>query len=170
MPLGFLSAAAFIFFARPNFLSLIAGGVIAILGLLMRAWASGHIRKNAQLAVSGPYAHTRNPLYFGSFLLGLGFCIAAANVFLVLLFAALFLGIYLPVMKTEAADVGKLFPVNYEKYAANVPLFFPRLIAWRGEGAEKKFDFNLYLKYREYRAALGLLAAWSLLFVKATFF
>lgn len=169
MPLGFLSAAAFIFFASPVVWSLIAGGAVAVVGLLIRAWASGHIRKNAALAVSGPYAHTRNPLYLGSFLLGLGFTIAAANVWLVLLFAAWFLGIYIPVMKIEAQDVNKLFPEDYASYSENVPLFFPRLTAWRG-GDEKRFDFNLYLKYREYRAALGLFAALFLLFLKATFF
>lgn len=173
VPLGFLSAAAFIFFASPVVWSLIAGGAVAVVGLLIRAWASGHIRKNSVLAVSGPYAHTRNPLYLGSFLLGLGFTIAAANVWLVLLFAAWFLGIYIPVMKIEAQDVNKLFLDDYASYSANVPLFFPRLTAWRGgdENREaKKFDFNLYLKYREYRAALGLFAALFLLFLKATFF
>ena len=147
---------------------------MAVVGLLIRAWAAGHIRKNAALAVSGPYAHTRNPLYLGSFILGLGFTIAAANVWLILLFAALFLGIYLPVMRIEARDVATLFPADYQAYAGNVPLFVPRIIGWR-EPEEKtpavnKFDFNLYLKYREYRAALGLLAAWGVLFVKAAYF
>jgi protein-S-isoprenylcysteine O-methyltransferase Ste14 len=175
VPLGFLCAAAFIFFAAPEVWSLVAGGAVALLGLLIRAWASGHIRKNAELAVSGPYAHTRNPLYLGSFLLGLGFTIAAVgnhieNVWLVLLFAAWFLGIYIPVMKIEAQDVNKLFPDAYASYSQNVPLFFPRFLPWRGGAEANKFDFNLYLKYREYRAALGLLAALFLLFVKATFF
>lgn len=170
VPFGFLCAAAFVFFARPFFWSLIVGGLIAVVGVLIRAWAAGHIRKNAQLAISGPYSHTRNPLYFGSFLLGLGFTVAAANVWLVLLFAAWFFGIYLSVMKTEAADVSKLFPDDYEDYAANVPLFLPRLTAWAKDGAKKRFDFSLYLKYREYRAGFGLLAAWSLLLAKATFF
>ena len=140
---------------------------------MMRAWAAGHIRKNAALAVSGPYAHTRNPLYLGSFILGLGFTIAAANVWLILLFAGLFLGIYLPVMRIEAGDVAALFPAEYPQYADNVPLLVPRITAWKEETKNplpNKFDFSLYLKYREYRAALGLLAAWGLLFVKAAYF
>ena len=169
MPIGFAAAAIFIFFANPNLRSLIVGGAVAIVGLLIRAWASGHIRKNAELAVGGPYAYTRNPLYVGSFLLGVGFTVAAWNLWLVLLFAALFLGIYLPVMRTEAVDVARLFPADYEKYAANVPLFAPRLFAWRNqnEAARNNFDLALYLKYREYRAALGLAAAWSILLAKA---
>ncbi len=173
VPLSFLCGGAFILLAKPNIWSLLGGGLVAILGLLIRAWAAGHIRKNAVLAISGPYAHTRNPLYLGSFLLSVGFTIAAANVWLILLFAALFLGVYLPVMRIEARDVAALFPDDYQEYAQSVPLFLPRLIAWQNGSSGKtinKFDFSLYLKYREYRAALGLAAALSLLFVKAAFF
>jgi protein-S-isoprenylcysteine O-methyltransferase Ste14 len=173
VPLGFLSGGVFILLAKPNKWSLIIGGSVALIGLMIRGWAAGHIRKNATLAISGPYAHTRNPLYLGSFILGLGFTIAAANVWLILLFAALFLGIYLPVMRIEVRDVASLFPADYQTYASNVPLFVPRISVWRGESESQtmnKFDFSLYLKYREYRAALGLLAAWSLLFVKWAYF
>ena len=106
VPLGFLCGAAFIFFARPTPRALLIGASVSLLGLAVRAWAAGHIRKNAQLATSGPYAFTRNPLYLGSFLLGLGFTIASGRVVLGLLFAALFLGIYLPVMRVEASHYG----------------------------------------------------------------
>ncbi len=70
VPLGFLFGAVFLIFARPERVTLIIGGIIAVVGVLIRAWASGHIRKNQNLAVSGPYAYTRNPLYLGSFVLG----------------------------------------------------------------------------------------------------
>ncbi len=79
MPLGFLFGIIFLIFARPEPVALTIGGIIALGGLLIRAWASGHIRKNENLAVSGPYAYTRNPLYLGSFFLGLGFAIASAD-------------------------------------------------------------------------------------------
>jgi protein-S-isoprenylcysteine O-methyltransferase Ste14 len=175
VPLGFVCGAIFLIAARPVWWSLAAGGAVALIGLLIRAWASGHIRKNAVLADSGPYAHTRNPLYLGSFLLGLGFTVAGANWWLVALFAAWFLGIYVPVMKKEAADLRLIFGADYEKYAAAVPLFLPRLTPFAPKNASDvkpkvKFDPNLYLRYREYRAALGLVAAWSLLFLKATLF
>src|SRR5687768_1547746 len=91
VPLGFVCAAVFLFFARPTPTALAAGAFVSVLGLAIRAWAAGHIRKNAQLATSGPYAFTRNPLYFGSFLLGLGFTIASGRWYLAVLFAALFI-------------------------------------------------------------------------------
>ena len=171
VPLGFLCGAAFIFFARPTPRALLIGASVSVLGLVIRAWAAGHIRKNAQLATSGPYAFTRNPLYFGSFLLGLGFTIASGRLLLGLLFAALFLGIYLPVMRVEASTMGELFGKDFETYKRSVPLFFPRITPFRqAESAANKFDGALYLRYREYRAALGLVIAWGLLLIKTYYF
>lgn len=167
VPLGFLFAAIFLFFARPVPVSLAIGGSFAVLGLLIRGWSSGHIRKNQELAVSGPYAFTRNPLYLGSFILGLGFTIASGVWWLGLLFIALFLGIYLPVMRVEAEDLKAIFGEQYLDYARQVPLFFPRLA--KKIGGNVKFDKNLYLRYREYRAALGSAFAWLVLAFKAYF-
>jgi len=173
VPLGFACAGLFLLLAKPMPLTLAAGGAVALAGLALRAWASGHIRKNARLAVSGPYAYTRNPLYLGSLVLGLGFTIAASSgvwrfVLLGSLFASLFLGIYLPVMRVEAGTLAELFGEEYRHYSEAVPLLLPRLKPYRaGEGTTVKFDPNLYLRYREYRAALGLLVAWGVLALKA---
>jgi protein-S-isoprenylcysteine O-methyltransferase Ste14 len=171
VPLGFVCAAAFIFFARPTPIALLIGASVSILGLALRAWAAGHIRKNAQLATSGPYAFTRNPLYLGSFLLGLGFTIASGRLLLGVLFATLFLGIYLPVMRVEASTMAQLFGEDFERYRRSVPLFFPQITPFRqNASAVNKFDGSLYLRYREYRAALGLVIAWGLLLIKTYYF
>jgi protein-S-isoprenylcysteine O-methyltransferase Ste14 len=167
VPLGFLFGIVFLVFAEPSATVLIIGGSIAVAGILIRAWASGHIRKNQNLAVSGPYAFTRNPLYLGSFILGVGFTIAAGVWWLGIAFAVLFLGIYLPVMRVEAVDLTKLFGTEYEEYARQVPLFFPRPTAYQASAA--KFDMSLYMRYREYRAALGLVFALLVLTLKTIF-
>ncbi len=80
---------------------------------------------------------------------------------------ALFLGIYLPVMRVEAKDLKELFGEEYADYARRVPLFLPYLTAYKT--SVEKFDMKLYMRYREYRAALGLIFAWSVLLVKAIF-
>jgi protein-S-isoprenylcysteine O-methyltransferase Ste14 len=170
VPLGFLCGALFILFAQPGPLTLCIGGAVALLGLLLRAWSAGHIRKNAALATSGPYAYTRNPLYLGSFILGLGFTIASGQPLLFILFAALFLGIYLPVMRVEAETLAGIFGDDYRRYALAVPLFLPQLRPYKDEQTrDTRFDTALYLRYREYRAALGLLIALGLLALKAAF-
>lgn len=170
VPLGFLCAILFMVFAQPRPTTLAVGAVVSILGLGVRAWASGHIRKNSALATSGPYAFTRNPLYLGSFLLGVGFTIASGFWPLGILFALLFLGIYFPVMRVESATLAELFGKEFEDYARQVPLFFPRITPYRNGDSANRFDSSLYMRYREYRAALGLVIAWALLAFKAYYF
>ncbi|MFS8084790.1 MAG: methyltransferase family protein [Acidobacteriota bacterium] len=169
VPLGFACAALFFLVARPRPLTLIVGAVVALPGLALRAWATGHLKKNIALATTGPYAYTRNPLYLGSFLMGVGFTIATGRWFLGFVFAALFLGIYVPVMRVESATLAELFGESYERYAQAVPLFLPRLSRYEdAHGA--KFDSALYRRYREYRAAIGLVLAWVLLALRAYYF
>ena len=140
------------------------------MGLGLRAWASGHLRKNDMLAVSGPYAYTRNPLYLGSFIIGVGFTIASGRWILAVVFALFFFGVYLPVMLIESRTLAQLFGTSYAEYSAAVPLFLPRPLPYRSTAAiPAKFDTTLYMRYREYQAALGLLGAWALLAVKAAF-
>lgn len=164
VPLGFVFAVLFIVFAAPKPLLMAIGISIALLGLLLRAWSAGHIRKNKEITTSGPYSRTRNPLYLGSFLMGVGFTVASGVWWLALIFAVLYLGIYLPVMRIEARELTQSFGDEYRKYAESVPLFFPRLTAF-GD-SDRGFDKDLYLKYREYQAAIGFVVVTFLLVLK----
>lgn len=159
VPFGFVFFVVYYVFADPTWTTLAAGSGIALLGLFVRAWASGHLRKNQEFAISGPYAYTRNPLYFGSLILVLGFGVCSANAWLVVASIALFFGIYWPVMQREEEDMQQLFGRQFCECAANVPKFFPRLTPFRSpfqSGQESPgFDRSLYMRYREYRAALG---------------
>ena len=168
VPLGFIFAIVFMVFARPSVVTLAVGTGLAVIGLLIRAWASGHIRKARELAISGPYAYTRNPLYVGSFLMGVGFTVASGVWWLALLFGALFIGIYLPVMNFEKKDIRAIFGADYDEYAENVPMLIPRFSVWKR--TLTKFDFQLYLQYREYRAFVGVILAIGVLAAKAYFF
>src|SRR5215831_11096128 len=98
VPLGFLLIPVMLLAARPSRLSVAVGMGVAILGLALRAWASGHLRKNEELTVSGPYAYTRNPLYLVTLVLGIGISISSGVGWLVVLFVTLYLLIYVPVM------------------------------------------------------------------------
>ena len=73
---GFVIAIVFLVFSRPTPVTLAVGLSVALIGVLLRAWACGHLRKSSELDVSGPYAHTRNPLYLGTFIIALGFGVA----------------------------------------------------------------------------------------------
>jgi protein-S-isoprenylcysteine O-methyltransferase Ste14 len=165
VPLGFLTAVLFVVGARPSWLSLVCGAPLALLGAMIRGWASGHLRKNAELATSGPYAHTRNPLYFGSFVMVAGFALAGNNPWLALWLIGAFLLIYRPVMRAEVAHIRQLFGAAYDEWAQHVPLFMPRLTPYQN-GTARSFDWSQYLHHREYRAFIGVLAVVGLLALK----
>jgi protein-S-isoprenylcysteine O-methyltransferase Ste14 len=162
LPLGFALGILFLFFAHPARLSLATGGVVALAGLAVRAWASGHISKNERLAVTGPYAHTRNPLYFGSFLIAAGFAIAA-HWALLLVVIAFWAFVYAPTMQREHANISGRFPEAYARYSENVPVFLPRVTPWREDAADEGgFSLALYMRHGEWKALVTylLVMAW----------
>ena len=165
LPLGFVFGIAYLIWARPTPVTLPVGSLIAFIGVLIRAWASGHIVKNQKLAVTGPYAHTRNPLYFGSFLIAAGFAIAA-HWSLLLVVVAFWLLVYVPTMERERVNIRERFPDAYDRYSANVPAFVPRVTAWKDEEPDEGgFSFDLYMRHGEWKAGMTylLVIAWLVL-------
>jgi len=162
VPFGFLLVATFAWFSQPTPFSLAVGLPVSLCGLALRAWAAGHLAKNAQLAQSGPYAWVRNPLYIGTLLVALGLVLASRSIGLGILFAAVFGLIYLPVIQLEEQHLRSLFP-EYADYARKVPALLPRPRLAGGP----PFQPRLYLKNREYEALLGFMAGMALLAWKA---
>jgi protein-S-isoprenylcysteine O-methyltransferase Ste14 len=171
VPLGFLFAIFYFWLARPTWQSMAMGAILIAPGLLVRALASGHVRKNEALATSGPYAYTRNPLYLGSLLMGLGFAVAARSLWVGVALVVMFFAIYLPVIRDEEAYLRQRFP-EFEEYARRVPRMFPRVTAHSGNESEGSpgFSLELYLKHREYNALLGAVAMAAALVAKAEMF
>lgn len=160
VPLGFVAAGLYLWLARPNPTTLGVGATIALAGVLVRAWAAGHIVKNGRLATTGPYAHTRNPLYVGSLLIACGFAVIASP-WLLLVVIVFWTVVYGPVMRREAEHVRMLHTTAYDTWAQGVPMFVPRLTPWRDGTAETtpRFDPRLYLYHREWQAGLGYVLA-----------
>jgi protein-S-isoprenylcysteine O-methyltransferase Ste14 len=167
VPLGFLFAVLYFWLARPSWRSLLVGAVVVVPGILIRALASGHVRKNEALATSGPYAYTRNPLYLGSLLMGIGFCVAARSWWVGVALVVMFFAIYLPVIWDEEAFLRRTFP-EFEEYARRVPRMLPRLApgSAREQEGPAGFSWDLYLKHREYNALLGAAGMMGALIVR----
>jgi protein-S-isoprenylcysteine O-methyltransferase Ste14 len=162
VPGGFLLVAAFLWLSAPSPASLAIGFPVSILGLLLRGWAAGHLEKNTTLADGGPYAYVRNPLYIGTLLTAAGLVIASRRWELGVLFAVVFLLIYLPVVELEEQHLRTLFP-EYDSYAKRVPKLLPR---FSGTTA-KRFRWSIYVKNQEFQALLGFLAGAIVLVWKA---
>jgi protein-S-isoprenylcysteine O-methyltransferase Ste14 len=171
VPLGFVFAVFYFWMARPTWRSMALGAIGVIPGLLIRALASGHVRKNESLATSGPYAYTRNPLYLGSLLMGLGFAVAARSWWVGAALVVMFVVIYLPVIRDEEAFLRRMFP-EFAEYARRVPRMLPRLTLRSDDEHEASagFSLDLYLKHREYNALAGSLAMMAVLIIKRMVF
>ncbi len=163
VPLGFLTAALYLFelWRRAPRPAAIAWSLALVLpGLWLRGYASGYVKKNHELTVTGPYAHTRNPLYLGSMLVAAGLAVALGSWAIALVLAAGFAMIYSPVIASEEGFLGTAFP-EFETYRRQVPRLIPRLTPARlvtQETSSKSasgFSLALYLKHREYNAAIG---------------
>lgn len=166
VPLGFAFAAVFLLLARPSASSIAWSLLLVVPGLFVRGCASGHVKKNVELAVTGPYAYTRNPLYLGSLMIALGFAVASRSPWIALLLAALFASIYIPVIRSEEDYLRGRFP-EFAAYAKRVPRLLPRLTPAR-LGAEDGGGFSaaLYLAHREYNALLGAVAIYGALVLR----
>jgi protein-S-isoprenylcysteine O-methyltransferase Ste14 len=160
---GFAMVAAFAWFSAPSARSLAWGLPVAGAGLLLRAWAAGHLAKNERLATGGPYAYVRNPLYLGTALAAAGLAAASRQALLAALFALVFALVYLPAIQLEEQYLRKLFP-EYAGYAQRVRMLWPGRAA---RGASGRFEWRLYWKNEEYQALAGFLAGALLLLWKA---
>ena len=167
VPLGFVFAVVYILLAKPNPTSIAIGSFISLTGLSIRAFASGHVQKNETLAMSGPYAYTRNPLYLGSIVLAAGFLVAARSWVIALLALAMLFAIYFPVIRSEEAFLHQHFP-EFEEYCRQVPRLLPRLRPHQSSATS--FSWHLYWKHREYNAALGTLCMIAVLVAKLVWF
>lgn len=159
---GFLLLVVFTWLPRPTRASLLAGLSVAVAGLLLRGWAAGHLAKNEQLAISGPYAYMRNPLYAGTLITALGMVIASRSIWLAMLFAAVFLLVYLPAIELEEQHLREIFP-QYAAYAQRIRRFLP-VAQWKAPPA--RFSWKLYWRNEEYKAAAGFLLATAWLVIR----
>ncbi|MCL4557642.1 MAG: isoprenylcysteine carboxylmethyltransferase family protein [Deltaproteobacteria bacterium] len=164
--LGFVFAALFVVMARPTVIAMTVGIPIGITGLLIRLWASGYIKKNKELSIDGPYSYTRNPLYLGSFFIGLGVSIMGSCIVFILFYLAGFYLVYSSVIKDEEKSLIELFGGSFLDYKSKVPAFFPLM---KPVKISKDFDLRLVVKHGEYNAWLGFAAIIIALYLKYHF-
>jgi len=172
VPLGFVTAALYLFElwrGVPLPAAIAWSLALTLPGLWLRAYAAGYVKKNRELTQTGPYAHTRNPLYLGSMLIAAGFAVALLSWPVAFALAMGFSVIYVPVIASEERFLRTTFP-DFEAYRRRVPRLIPRLTPGRladNGHAQGRFSFALYRKHREYNAAIGAALLYlSLLFLR----
>jgi protein-S-isoprenylcysteine O-methyltransferase Ste14 len=167
--MGFVFAAVFLWLSRPTWVSLAWSLWVVVPGVWLRAYASGYVKKNAELAVTGPYAYTRNPLYLGSMLIAFGFAGASRSIWILLALVVLFLLIYAPTIRSEEEFLRSHFGA-FDDYARQVPRLLPRITPAKiATGDRGGFSRELYLKHREYNALMGAVAIYAALALRLYF-
>ncbi len=159
---GTLIAVAVVLLATPDWTSIIVGVFLSAVGLSVRTWASGHLRKEKRLTVSGPYRYSRNPLYLGNFVLGAGIVVGSRSWWIAGLFLVYFAVFYPLIICRERERMRKLFPEQYEEYRKKVPLFFPSPLR-RNHASREEFSWALYKQNKEYRALIATAVLWLVL-------
>lgn len=162
VPLGFLFAAMFLWLARPTWTLILLSLLLVIPGLWLRGYAAGYVKKNTELTRTGPYAHTRNPLYLGSMMIAFGFAWASGSWVIFVALAGGFLGIYLPTIRSEEEYLRTHF-AGFDEYARQVPRLLPRLTPAKNDLPQGRFSRERYLHHREYNALMGAVALYAAL-------
>ncbi len=155
---GFAVAVLAFWLATPTWSSLAAGAAVAVAGETLRVWAAGHLRKGLELTSSGPYRLTRHPLYLGSLIIGVGFSIAAANVWVACLVIAYVVPMFWVAIVLEGATLRASFGTDYDRYVAG----------WRAHPS-REFSLEQALRNGEHRAVLGFAGALAVLGLKVWF-
>ena len=148
----YVSSLALISLADPRPITFWVGACLVLLAWMLRMWSFSYLDKNALMVTTGPYAHTRNPAYLGSFIALVGISLASGNIHsprgqliwgFALLLMVCFFSFYFPrKMKREYPRLQQLFGEQLEEHAANVRNFWPRITPWRS-GQERSFSFSL---------------------------
>ncbi len=152
----------------------IAGAAIIAVGQAIRFWATGHLEKNQKLTISGPYAHVKNPLYLGTLLILVGFCLAGASttgrglwvLLIVLPFGLIvYYGFYFPYKKEVEGDrLIRRFGEEAERYLREVPNLLPSIKPY--PYANERWQFALVFKNSEHLTFLVIVFGFVMLFVR----
>jgi protein-S-isoprenylcysteine O-methyltransferase Ste14 len=135
-------------------------------GELIRLWATGYIDKKAKtLSVDGPYSYVRNPLYAGSFLIGLGIVIICQNIFFIPLYIAGFWLLYRGTMRNEEATLEERYGEDYVRYRSKVPRLIPLLRRSLSSGRKDSYRWKLLRKNREYVTFVGIVIVLAALYL-----
>lgn len=142
------------------------------LGLLIRAWGAGYLKKDESLAQGGPYLFVRHPLYLGSCLLSLGLIVTLHSWFVTLAIGGVTFIQYWHTIRHEEKNLLARFGTSYAEYCRNVGPLWPKLgglkkLAQSFKSEPSRFSFQRYLKNKEYECFLGVMVIFVVLYVGA---
>ncbi len=166
-----------LFLADPMVPTFVTGLALALVGIGIRIWGCGHLRKNKNLTTSGPYAHVKHPLYLGTFLISVGAILAAGSpempgllIWVVFgpVFVMSFFIYYLPKKKRiEGGRLAKVFPGEFDEWDKSVPAFLPSLQAYPSAAGDR-WSWRTYMGNNELPMDLLILVLFCMVSLAST--
>ena len=152
----YLALILLLIFARPTLGWLLSGLIFVLIGEALRIWAAGHLKKTKEVTATGPYAHVKNPLYLGTLLILIGFCLMAQNLYLLLIGLTVFFVYYAPFKKKrEGQRLYEHFGQAWVDYDRAVPDYLPNLRPYAGRGTGR-WDWKWFYENSEDGTALAV--------------
>jgi len=139
------------------------GILIAFLGATLRFWASGYLRKDKVLTVSGPYRFTRNPLYLGTYLIAIGAVISIEAWITGVFLTVFYFLMYDMVVEFEENNLIQYFGEPYKKFCARVPRFFGFKLPLSDREMKELSPGTAQFSYEAIQQNKALEAYWSFL-------
>lgn len=137
--------------------TVLLGAILSLVGTAIRFWAGGYVKKDKELAVTGPYAYVRNPLYVGNVLIALGFCLLSGYLWSFAAFAGLYAWLYIPSIRKEERTLHKLFGDVFLRYKENVRAMAPRFTPY--ESGPGKWSVSQWARNGEHIVNAGVVIA-----------
>ena len=143
--IGILLIAVFCVLAKPMPALFWAGAVVAIVGILVRVWASGFVVKNKELSTTGPYGLVRHPLYTGNILMLIGYCLVNGQWWSWVVGAFFLWFWYPPAISYEDKKLHKIFGDPWLEWSSRTPALIPRTLS-PGSSEDTGWSFMKSLK------------------------
>jgi protein-S-isoprenylcysteine O-methyltransferase Ste14 len=123
VPLAILAIIVALWFIKRDWL--LAGFGVSMLGEFIQLWSFASLDKNSDLAIRGPYAIVRNPMYLGRFFILFGFLMLLGSAWVLLAYTIVY-WLYMDTrVEREEAHLRPIFGARYAEYCANVHRFIP---------------------------------------------
>ncbi|MBI3802856.1 MAG: isoprenylcysteine carboxylmethyltransferase family protein [Nitrospirae bacterium] len=150
----YLLLAALVYLARPKLSFFVFGLPLILAGEALRLWAAGHLSKNREVTTTGPYAYVKNPLYLGTFLIMVGFCLLASQWIILGVGLIGFFSYYAPFKKKAESDrLRKIFGSSWDEYDRSVPDYIPRWTPYEKRGRHP-WEWSRVVSNSEHQTAL----------------
>ena len=123
VPLAIVAIVAAVPFLKRDWL--LAGFAVSMVGEFIQLWSFASLDKNSDLAIRGPYAMVRNPMYLGRFFIIFGFLMLLGSVWILVAYAVVYWFYMDTRVEREEAHLRPIFGARYDEYCRRVRRFVP---------------------------------------------